>query len=237
MSDPNDPTRGDSRNVHGTSTVTPVAGEPKKKNWLWWILGALALLALLFLLLRSCGEREVEAPPAAVTTTQTTSTTTAAPGPSPTGTALAVESVTLPGGRTIDLQPATLNYELQRFLGSTEATPRRFTFDRLNFATNSGDLTDPDSQSTVATLAQILAAYPNARVRIEGYADARGSDPANQRLGALRADTVKRTLVAAGVSGARIETATGGESNPVDTNATASGQAENRRTDLVVLSR
>ncbi len=237
MSDPNDPTRGDQRNVHGTSTVTPVAGEQKKKNWLWWILGALALLALLFLLLRSCGEREVEAPPAATTTTQTTSTTTATAPPMTTGTpAVGVESVTLPGGRTIDLEPATLNYELQRFLASGEPAPRRFTFDRLNFATSSAEL-PADAQATTSALAQILTAYPQARVRVEGYADARGSDPSNRELGARRAQAVAAVLVAQGVAQNRIETATGGEENPVDTNATASGQAENRRTDLVVLSK
>ena len=34
-----------------------------------------------------------------------------------------------------------------------------------------------------------------------------------------------------------MKTATGGSSNPVDTNANAGGRAENRRTELVVTSK
>jgi outer membrane protein OmpA-like peptidoglycan-associated protein len=48
---------------------------------------------------------------------------------------------------------------------------------------------------------------------------------------------VKAALVAEGIAASRLETASGGETNPVDTNATSSGQAENRRTELVVLQR
>ena len=79
--------------------------------------------------------------------------------------------------------------------------------------------------------------YGTTHVRIAGYADARGSDAANAALGKARADAVKAGLVAQGIAGDRIETVSGGESDPVGTNATASGQAENRRTELVVTSR
>lgn len=44
-------------------------------------------------------------------------------------------------------------------------------------------------------------------------------------------------LVKQGVDAARIATATGGQSDPVGSNAATSGQAENRRTELVVPSR
>ena len=86
-------------------------------------------------------------------------------------------------------------------------------------------------------VATVLKQYGNARVRIAGYADARGSDPANAQLGQARADAVKAALVAKGIDAGRIDTTTGGESDPVATNATAPGQFENRRTELVVLSR
>ena len=44
-------------------------------------------------------------------------------------------------------------------------------------------------------------------------------------------------LVAEGIEPGRIETTTGGDNDPVDSNATASGRAENRRTELVVTQR
>lgn len=229
--DPNDPTRPGTSEVHGTSTVTPVSKPVEKKtNWLPWLLLPLLLLALFFIL-RSCGDREEE------TTTTVTTTEEQTETPAVTATpALPVEQVTLPGGRTVELEPNTMNYSLQRYLASTEATPRRFTFDRLNFATASAELPG-DASTTVNALGQIMAAYPNARVRIEGYADARGTDPANVQLGAQRAEAVARALIAQGVAASRVETATGGETNPVESNATAPGRAENRRTDLVVLAK
>ena len=74
-------------------------------------------------------------------------------------------------------------------------------------------------------------------MRIVGYADARGSAPSNATLGKDRADSVKAALVAQGIAAERLETASGGETNPVDTNPTATGQAENRRAELIVLRR
>ena len=235
---PNDPTRP--RDVHGTSTVT-AAPAKKSRPWWLWLLPLLLLLGLLFLLLRSCDNEESTEDQAVRESTTMTTTDGAQPAapvaPAATATpALPVERVTLPGGRSVELAPNTLNYQLQQFLASPEPAPRSFTFDRLNFATSSAEL-PADAQPTVGALAQILQAYPNARVRIEGYADARGAEPANEQLGARRAEAVAQALIAQGVAANRVTAATGGESNPVDTNATAQGQAENRRTDLVVTAK
>ena len=224
------------RDVHGTSKVTEV---PKKNGmaWLPWLIGALVLLALLFLLLRSCGHQ----PATTVTNTETTTTTTVT-NTADTGNTVAatppvgVEQVTLPNGKSVGLEPKTLNYELQRFLASSNPTPQTFTFDRLNFATDSAEL-PADAQDTVGALAQILTAYPNAKVQLNGYADSTGSDPHNVQLGAQRAAAVAKALTAQGVAADRVKTATGGASNPVYTNANSQGRAENRRTELVVLSK
>lgn len=235
VNDPNDKTR--TGEVHGSSTVTPLAkkggGLP---SWLWPLLGLLALLLLLLLLMRSCGHKEAVVTNT-TTTTETTSTNTVGAADTTAATPpVGVKQVTLPGGRTVGLEPNTLNYSLQEYLGSNAPAPRTFTFDRLNFATASAEL-PTDAQSTLAALQQILAAYPKARVRIEGYADSRGTDPANMKLGAQRAAAVKAALVGEGVSADRVATATGGEHNPVATNETSPGRAENRRTDLVVLAK
>ena len=221
-----DPNRG----VHGTSKVTPVA---KKKGmaWLPWLIGALVLLALLFLLLRSCGHNQATTTTNMTDTTTVTNTTSSATTP-----AVAVEQVTLPNGKVVGLEPKTLNYDLQRYLASTASTPQTFTFENLNFATDSASL-PPDAQATVGALAQILTAYPKAKVQLNGYADATGSDPHNTQLGAQRAQAVAQALQAQGVAADRIKTATGGASNPVDTNATSQGRAENRRTELTVLAK
>ena len=216
------------KNVHGTSKVTAVpakgGGVPA---WLRWLLAAIGLL----LLFRNCSHHE-----APVTTTNTTTTTTSQ-SVAPAGTPpVAVEKVALPGGKTVDLEPKTLNYELQRFLASSDPAPRTFTFDRLNFATDSAEL-PADAQATTSALAQILTAYPKADVQLNGYADSTGTEPHNVQLGAQRAETVAKALVAQGVDTGRIKTATGGSTNPTDTNASSQGRADNRRTELVVLAK
>jgi len=196
--------------------------EKKRVNWFAWILLLLGILALLWALARHRHEAPAPAPVAAA--------------PAAATLPVAVEKVTLPGGRTLDLQPATLNYDLQQFLASADAAPRTFTFDRLNFDTGSSAIR-ADDQPTLAALAQILAAYPNARVSLTGYADARGSDPVNDKLGADRAAAVASALTAAGVAKDRLATASGGTTNPVASNATASGQFANRRTELTVTAK
>jgi outer membrane protein OmpA-like peptidoglycan-associated protein len=194
----------------------------KKTNWLPWLLGALALLALLFGL-RRCSHDDQSAPVASTAAPAPAPAITPPPAPYPPTVASAAPS--LPGSSGVG-----------NYLGGTEALPRTFVFEKLNFDTAKSEIRAAD-RDELNTLAGALKQYPNARIRINGYADSRGAAASNATLGKERADSVKAALVAEGIDAARLETASGGETNPVDTNATSTGQAENRRTELVVLQR
>lgn len=206
-------------------------GPATKKNWLPWVLLALGLLALLFGL-RRCSEDDTArvAPVPATTTTTTTTTEPAAVPPA----APAVAPAVAPAADTGAVLAGTSG--VGGYLAGTEALPRTFVFEKLHFDTNKSEIRAADRDELNA-LGAAMKQYPNARVRIVGYADARGTAPANATLGKDRADSVKAALVAGGIAADRIETASGGETNPVDSNATTTGQAENRRTELVVLQR
>jgi outer membrane protein OmpA-like peptidoglycan-associated protein len=180
----------------------------KKTNWVPWLLLGLGILALLFGL-RRCSHDNGSAPIAA--------SPAAAPA---TGTA-----TVLPGTSGVG-----------SYLAGTEALPRTFLFEKLNFDTGKSDIRAADREE-LNMLGAAMKQYPNSRIRIVGYADSRGTAPANATLGKERADSVKAALVADGIAADRLETASGGETNPVDSNATSTGQAENRRTELVVLQR
>jgi len=68
---------------------------------------------------------------------------------------------------------------------------------------------------------------------IEGHTDSDGSTEHNQVLSQQRAESVKSYLVAAGISSSRLSVEGFGESEPVASNATATGKAQNRRVELV----
>ena len=204
-----------SKNTEGAPPTHIHIEKDKSVNWLAWLALALGLLALIWALTR---HRDV-------TTTTENVTTTAAPAVAPVAAGTPVAATTTASVGT-----------LGAFLAGTDAAPRTFTFDTMHFATASTALTATD-KTTVEDVATVLAKYPTTNVKIVGYADARGNAAANEKLGLDRANSVKAALTAKGIDASRIATGSGGDADPVDTNATASGQAENRRTELVVVNR
>lgn len=86
----------------------------------------------------------------------------------------------------------------------------------------------------LAKVAGIILAYPDLKLEIDGFTDNTGTPQYNQTLSDKRAETVKNFLVGQGVGPDAVTTKGLGESNPVASNATASGRQMNRRVELVV---
>ena len=101
----------------------------------------------------------------------------------------------------------------------------------VNFQVDRADLTEP-SRATLDEIAQRLASHEDAKVLIEGYADATGSPDYNEQLGQRRAQAVRDYLARQGVDPANLEVASRGESNPVADNETTEGRARNRRAEV-----
>ena len=213
--------------------------------WLRWLLIGLGLLALLFLLTRSCNRDKTDtAAVPATTDTTTTSGTTAGDtvagdldGNGPANGAAGPEvrvGVDLPGGRKLNVAENSFNYGLAKYLANKNSqTPKVFTFDNLTFETNSARITAA-AQQNVDDLIQIMQAYPSLNIRIEGNTDSTGPDALNDPLSADRADAVKAALVKAGIDASRITTRERGDSKPVASNETEAGRQKNRRIDVVV---
>lgn len=72
-------------------------------------------------------------------------------------------------------------------------------------------------------------------VKLSGHTDDVGEVDSNEKLGMRRAEIVKNYLMSKGVPAASIETRSGGELEPVASNDTDEGRAQNRRTELQIV--
>jgi len=87
--------------------------------------------------------------------------------------------------------------------------------------------------SSVAKCLQSPAGWN--KIIVLGFTDSRGSRLNNIKLGLERAEKLKAILVGKGIPADRISTASFGAALPIDTNATESGRARNRRAELNIL--
>ena len=92
----------------------------------------------------------------------------------------------------------------------------------------------PGAKLRLAKVSGIILAYPDLKLEIDGFTDNKGTPEYNIGLSEKRAKTVRDFLVTQGVGPDTVNTRGYGESNPVATNATASGRQQNRRVELVV---
>ncbi|MFN0157597.1 MAG: OmpA family protein [Bacteroidota bacterium] len=104
----------------------------------------------------------------------------------------------------------------------------------VNFEFNKATLTK-DSEKILEMAYDALVAQPDLKVLIAGHTDAVGSDAYNQKLSLRRAQSVKTWLVKKGIA-SNVLTVTGkGEDEPIDSNDTDDGRANNRRIEFRVL--
>jgi peptidoglycan-associated lipoprotein len=80
--------------------------------------------------------------------------------------------------------------------------------------------------------ARYMTEHRDARARIEGNCDERGSREYNLALGQRRAEAVKKIMTVLGVQDNRIETISFGEEKPVAMGHDEAAWAKNRRADI-----
>lgn len=102
----------------------------------------------------------------------------------------------------------------------------------INFDSDSDHIRD-ESRSTLDQIVAMLKAKPDWKLKVEGHTDATSTPEHNQQLSERRANSVKAYLVAAGIDASRLTTAGYGATQPVASNDTALGRAQNRRVELV----
>jgi OOP family OmpA-OmpF porin len=105
----------------------------------------------------------------------------------------------------------------------------------IYFPTNSSELND-NTKHIVDQVYDIISAYPNYRIEVQGHTDNIGRDDANMRLSETRAISVSNYLISKGIPESRIYVKGYGETSPVESNDTARGRALNRRVEFNLIS-
>ncbi|MGH8321753.1 MAG: OmpA family protein [Gammaproteobacteria bacterium] len=113
------------------------------------------------------------------------------------------------------------------------APQKIITLPGVAFATNSARLL-PASKTTLDGAVQTLQSNPGIDAEVAGYTSGTGKAAYNLKLSQRRADAVMKYLVDHGIDASRLTAKGYGEADPVASNKTNEGRAQNRRVELRV---
>jgi peptidoglycan-associated lipoprotein len=120
-------------------------------------------------------------------------------------------------------------------LTAATARARATMGQQVYFDFDKDDIRD-DQRATLDAKVPILNANPNARIRIGGHCDDRGSDEYNLALGQRRSASAKRYLVSRGIAESRIETVSFGKERPAVQGENEDAWAKNRRDEFEIIA-
>ncbi|MYL23675.1 OmpA family protein [Vreelandella massiliensis] len=103
----------------------------------------------------------------------------------------------------------------------------------VTFGFDSSELT-AQARDSLNEVANVLREYTDTRVNIAGHTDSIGDANYNQRLSERRAQAVGSYLSQNGVSPVRLNTVGYGEAQPIASNETEQGRAQNRRVEITL---
>jgi outer membrane protein OmpA-like peptidoglycan-associated protein len=92
-----------------------------------------------------------------------------------------------------------------------------------------------DSKEPLEKLLNMMRAYPNMRIEIQGHTDSDGSEDHNIALSAERATTVMKYLIENGIAPGRLQAKGYGKAQPIAPNTTSAGKQLNRRVMVQIL--
>ena len=139
-------------------------------------------------------------------------------------------------GQQLDRQAAELRRDMGDDRINIENTGQELIVtmpQEILFATDSAAVR-PDLRRDLRAMAANLNENPGSRIQVIGHTDSTGAASYNQSLSERRAGSVANVLRDAGVSGNRITAVGRGEDQPVASNLTTEGRAQNRRVEIII---
>ncbi|WP_061017488.1 OmpA family protein [Vibrio splendidus] len=130
-------------------------------------------------------------------------------------------------------EPETVVIEEEAAVVVTKAQTESFS--QGTFATNSTELSE-EGKTAVQPIVEVLQAHPQSTVNIVGHTDSTGAAEYNMMISKKRAAAVAAYIEEQGIEAERITASGEGEENPIASNATAEGRAQNRRVEATIPS-
>ncbi len=139
-----------------------------------------------------------------------------------------------PGGQRVDVRGCPIMIEVREVApppaGEAGPVPEG-VLQGVTFRGGTAVLS-PESRAALDQVARSLLGNPAVRVEIAGFTDSAGAQALNMSLSQARANMVRWYLIDRGVPGARMMARGYGPENPVASNDTPEGRAQNRRVEL-----
>lgn len=177
------------------SINTPSVNIPEKKsNWFWPLLLGLAALLLVWWFVRGCGDKTVSTIPVITDTVATVKTDPVVVDKGPV-------KLKLPNGVELDAYKGGIEDRLITYLNDPTTSGGKdiwFDFNDLNFKLGTAEIV-PESRKELDNITKILQAYPKVKIKVGGYTDKTGAEPANKKISKDRAEAVSKELSASGV--------------------------------------
>lgn len=137
-------------------------------------------------------------------------------------------------GNYMDKQAAEMEKDLEGARIERIGEGIKITFDSgLLFDVNKSEL-KPASRTNLTDLARILNKYPDTNILLEGHTDNTGGFEHNMELSKRRAQSVANYLAGQQVMETRFTIMGYGWEQPIATNDTADGRAQNRRVEVAI---
>ena len=103
----------------------------------------------------------------------------------------------------------------------------------ITFGFDQANLNDR-AMSALHNVALVAKEYPKTQLNVLGFTDSKGAEAYNLRLSQVRADAVGNYLIRQGVNANRVISQGRGEANPIASNSTENGRAQNRRVEIIL---
>ncbi|WP_404342123.1 OmpA family protein [Pseudoalteromonas mariniglutinosa] len=104
----------------------------------------------------------------------------------------------------------------------------------ITFATDQSYISS-GFHNTLNAIAKVMNKYEKTYLSVAGHTDSTGKDSYNMTLSKQRAQSVKNYLVNQQILAARISTHGYGETQPIASNNSANGRAQNRRVEIQIV--